>query len=138
MLAIVYALLCLLLASGEARAQAGLPTAPAIDSVVEGNESLTVAWTAPASTGGSDITAYDLRHIETDAPDKADANWTVLDAVWTSGSLEYTATGLSNGTEYDVQVRAVNANGDGPWSLTATGTPDDHGDTLETATAYSR
>ena len=137
MLAIVCTLLCLLLPSGEVRAQDSLPTAPAIDSVTEGNESLTVAWTAPASTGGADITAYDLRYIETDATDKADANWTVLDAVWTSGSLAYTATGLSNGTEYDVQVRAVNANGDGPWSATATGIPDDHGDTLETATVFT-
>ena len=135
-IAAVCALLCLLLASGEVRAQASVPTAPAIDSVVEGNESLTVAWTAPASTGGSDITAYDLRHIETDATDKADANWTVLYAVWTSGSLEYTVDGLTNGTEYDVQVRAVNATGDGPWSLSATGTPDDHGDTQATATEF--
>ena len=54
--------------------------------------------------------------------------------VWLSGTLEYTVSGLDNGTEYDVQVRAVNANGDGPWSTTATGIPDDHGDTRETAT----
>ena len=30
---------------------------------------------------------------------------------------------LTNATEYDVQVRAVNRGGDGPWSQTETGTP---------------
>ena len=37
---------------------------------------------------------------------------------WTSGALQYTITGLTNGTEYDVQVRALNSNGDGTWSAT--------------------
>ncbi len=107
---------------------------PSIDSVVEGNESLLVSWSAPVSTGGSDITAYDLRRIETEATDKSDANWTEEQDAWTSGDLEYTVSGLGNGTEYDVWVRAVNANGDGAWTTTSTGTPDDHGDTRETAT----
>ena len=115
-------------------AQSGVPSAPSIDSIIKGNESLRVSWSAPASTGGSDITAYDLRRIETAATDKADANWIEEQDVWTSGDLEYIVLGLSNGTEYDVQVRAVNANGDGAWSTTATGIPDDHGDTRETAT----
>ena len=127
-------LLCLLLFSRDAMAQSGVPDAPSVDSVVEGNQSLTVSWSAPASTGGSDITAYDLRRIETSATDKADANWTVEEDVWLSGTLEYTVSGLSNGIEYNVQVRAVNANGDGAWSTTATGVPDDHGDTRDAAT----
>ena len=133
-LAAVFAGLCLFLTSGGAMAQSGVPTAPSIDSVVEGDESLLVSWSAPASNGGSDITAYDLRRIETSATDKADDNWTVEEDVWLSGTLEYTVSGLDNGTEYDVQVRAINTNGDGPWSTTATGIPDDHGDTRETAT----
>ena len=33
--------------------------------------------------------------------------------------LQYVLTGLTNGTQYDVQVRAVNSAGDGPWSATA-------------------
>ncbi len=86
---------------------------------------LTVTWSAPSSKGGSAITAYDLRYIRSDAPDKADANWTVVEDVWSTGSgalLTYELTGLSGGTRYDVQVRAVNGSGDGPWSATATGT----------------
>ena len=112
------ALLCLALALGYASAQS-VPAAPDIDSVSSGDTTLTVAWTAPA--GGTGITAYDVRHIETSADETDDANWTVVDNAWISGALQYTITGLTNGTEYDVQVRAVNSNGDGTWSATKTG-----------------
>ena len=82
-----------------------------------------MAWTAPA--GDTGITAYDVRHIETSADETMDSNWTEVDDAWTSGTLEleYTIIGLTNGTEYDVQVRAVNSHGDGTWSDTKTGTP---------------
>ena len=86
-----------------------------------GDTTLTVAWTAPA--GATGITAYDVRHIETSEDETDDTKWTVEDNAWTSGALEYAVTGLTNGTEYDVQVRAVNSNGDGTWSDTKTGTP---------------
>ena len=100
------------------------PGAPAIGAVIPGAGSLTVSWTAPSSDGGSDITAYDLRHIETTADETVDSNWTVEDDVGTTGGkLQYTLTGLTEGTQYDLQMRAVNAEGDGPWSATATGTP---------------
>ena len=39
-----------------------------------------------------------------------------------SGSLQYTLSGLTGGTQYDVQVRAVNAAGASAWSATVTGT----------------
>ena len=82
-----------------------------------------VAWTAPEDDGGEAIAAYDLRYIRSDASDKADDNWTVQTSVWTgSGILEYTVTGLTHDTEYDAQVRAVNAVDSGPWSATVTGT----------------
>ena len=41
-----------------------------------------------------------------------------MDDAWTSGPLTYTITGLAGDTQYDVQVRAVNAVGDGLWSDT--------------------
>ena len=113
-------LLCITLLLGNARAQT-TPAAPTIDSVASGDVSLTVTWTAPADETG--ITAYDVRHIETSEDESVDANWTVVDNAWTSGTLEYTITELKNGTQYDVQVRAVNANGDGAWSGTTVGTP---------------
>ena len=98
--------------------------APEVHQVTAGTNSLTVSWTAPSSDGGSSITAYDLRHIRSDATNKGDANWTVVQDVWTgSGTRSYELAGLDGGTQYDVQVRAVNAAVDGPWSSTATGTP---------------
>ena len=128
-------LFTLALALGNADAQSGTPAAPAIDSVNAGDAALTVAWTAPSDTGNSSISAYDLRYIRTDATDKADANWTPLEDIWSgAGDLRYSVTGLENGVQYDVQVRAVNTQGDGAWSATQTGTPADHGNNRGSAT----
>ena len=132
LLAAGLALLCLVLALGYASAQSP-PAAPTIDSVSSGDTTLTLAWTAPA--GATGITAYDVRHIETSADETDDANWTMEEDAWKDGggSLAYAVTGLTNGTEYDVQVRAVNSNGDGTWSDTTSATPADHGNDLATA-----
>ena len=101
------------------------PDAPTIGSVTPELDSLAISWSPPLNDGGSDITAYDLRHIETSADETVDSNWTVVEDVWTTGggALEYTLTGLTADIQYDIQVRAVNAEGDGPWSETVTGTP---------------
>ena len=100
-----------------------LPSAPAITSITRGDRTLAVVWTAPADTGGGVITAYDVRYIETSEDETDDANWTVWDNAWRSGDLRYVISNLTNATEYDVQVRAVNSAGDGEWSDTETGTP---------------
>ena len=101
-----------------------VPGPPTIASVTPGDGTLTVAWSAPTETGGANIIAYGVRYILTDATDKADANWTVVEDAWASGTLEYViATGLTHDMGYDVQVRAVNSRGDGEWSATGTGTP---------------
>ena len=99
-----------------------VPGAPTIDSVTAGPQALTVGWATPEVTGGSAITSYDVRHILSDAADKAAANWTVESSEWTPGSddLRYTITGLEGGAGYDVRVRAANSVGDGLWSDTVT------------------
>ena len=111
------------------------PSAPAITSITRGDRSLAVVWTAPADTGGGVITAYDVRYIETSEDETVESNWTVRDNAWRRGDLRYVISSLTNATEYDVQVRAVNSAGDGAWSGTETGTPlpDDIPITLEWA-----
>ena len=119
----VAALLGPMLALGVVGASHGAPHAPTVSSVTPGEGTLTVVWTAPSDAGASAITAYDIRTIETAAADKADDAWDVVDDAWTSGDLTYSVGGLTAGVEYDVQVRAVNAAGDGNWSDTAAGRP---------------
>ena len=99
------------------------PAAPAINLITVGDGALAVSWSAPSDSGGSTITSYDVRYIRSDAPDKADDNWTERDGIWTSGVLRSTLSSLTNGVGYDVQVRAVNGAGDGSWSATASATP---------------
>ena len=101
------------------------PDPPTITTpITVGADSMTVAWSAPNDDGGSPITAYDLRYIRTDADETMESNWTVMEEVWAAGggSLQYGLTGLTGGTQYDVQMRAVSSGGAGPWSATAIGT----------------
>ena len=117
-LAALCAFFCLVLAPDIVRAQpVTTPAAPAIDSLTPFNGASTVAWSAPADDGASAITSYDLRYIRGDT---LDTNWTVRDSVWTSGELSYTITGLDASARYEVQIRAVNPAGNGPWSAAAT------------------
>ena len=91
------------------------PGYPEIGSLATGEGSLMIDWKAPADIGASDITSYDLRHIPSTA---SDSNWTEVAGIWQTGNLTYTLTGLEAGAWYDVQVRAVNDSGAGPWSDT--------------------
>ena len=94
---------------------------PTIITLTPGTDFLTITWATPTGAPDSAIIAYDLRHIESAAHDKSDTNWTVVDNAWTTGSgtLNYRISGLSHGTRYDFQVRAVTALSNGPWSATA-------------------
>ena len=102
-----------------------LPSAPINLAVAPGDTSLTVVWDQPANTGGENPTGYDVRYIMTSEDETDDANWTEQLGAWTesSGVRSYTITGLETGVQYDVQVRAENSVGKGPWSATEAGTP---------------
>ena len=92
---------------------------------IEDPDSLTTTWAPPAS--GPAVSAYDLRFVLTENDERIEANWTIVHNVWADeGDHWYVITGLSAGEQYDVQVRAVNADGQGPWSITASGTPAGH------------
>ena len=94
----------------------GAPAAPAAPSVTAGEGQLEVTWTAP-SNGGSAIDDYDVRYRRTGG------SWTELPDTGKSTARSATITGLRNGAAYEVQVRAGNQIGDGPWSPSARGTP---------------
>ena len=129
------AALSLFAVEGRASAQETLG-APTIGTVTAAPVSLTVNWSAPSQTGSSTITAYDIRYILTSATDRTDGNWT-LEEAWVAGgsTLRHAVTGLRDSTSYDIQVRAVAASDDGPWSTPATaGTTTDHGGTTSAAT----
>ena len=103
----------------------GAPGPSTITAVTPGGGFLNVSWTPPTEAG---ITAYDLRYVESgyDNRDKWHRwSYVAIDA-WAAGSdgaLAYSVTGLTAGTQYDVQVRAFIGVLPGPWSATATDTP---------------
>jgi len=77
-----------------------IPDAPTITSSYAGNGQLTISFTAPAFNGGLAITKY---QYSLDG-----SNWSDTDAGITSPR---TISGLSNGTDYTVRLRAVNSLG---------------------------
>ena len=105
---------------------------------VPGDHSLTLNWRAPIETGKPVITSYDLRYTPTGLDETVETEWTMLDDVWTIGfsPMEYVLEGLTAGVQYDLQLRAVNAAGSGPWSATATGTPSTWGATRSFSQEY--
>ena len=86
--------------------QRGPPPVPTSLKAAFGNQNVTLTWAAPASDGGSAIIRYEYRY--------AQSSGTLPDS-WIGVGLALTANiaGLTNGTEYDFEVRAVNDQGDG-------------------------
>ena len=80
--------------------------------------SLTVTWSAPDITGKSAIDDYDVRYKLSTASSWTNEPANTADSTATTRTL----TGLAPASQYDVQVRAENDEGDGAWSDTATGT----------------
>ncbi len=90
------------------------PTVPgtmAAPSLEAGNEQLRANWTPPEETGGSDITAYELRHS-----DNGGSSWSEDITTVAAPATETIITNLTNGTTYVAQVRARNSAGAGEWS----------------------
>ena len=87
------------------------PSAPAAPTLTsKTHTSLTVGWTAPANTGKPDITSYDVRYR------RPSVSSTFTDGPQDQTGTSATITNLGPSTNYQVQVRATNAEGNGPWS----------------------
>ena len=93
----------------------GVPAAPFVSSA--SLTSVTAAWTAPANAGPA-IGDYDYRYRAS----SPQGSWTEVTTTTITG-LSATITQLTEGTEYDVQVRATNDEGTSGWSDPGTGTP---------------
>ena len=88
-------------------------------SVARGENGLTAKWTAPTNTGASEVTGYELRHKQSSA---GDDDWSLIEDL--AADLDnYTIDVDSQVDEYDIEVRAVNSHGDGPWAI-ATADPE--------------
>ena len=96
-----------------AAAPGTIPSAPTITGITAGNELLSVSFTA-GFTGGSAITNYKY---------STNGGITFTAVSPTATTTPITITGLSNGTLYDVQLKAVNAFGDGIATASVSATP---------------
>ena len=89
------------------------PAAPSVTATAGTTDSLSVNWTAPSNTGPA-IDNYDLRYREGTGGSWTDGPQNVSGTSATIGSL-------TEGTSYQVQVLARNAEGDSPWSPPGSG-----------------
>jgi Ca2+-binding RTX toxin-like protein len=85
------------------------PNAPTIGTATAGISSATVNWTAPASNGGPATTSFEIVVL---------TGTTVVNTITgiPASATSQVVTGLTNGTTYTFQVRAVSAIGPSPLS----------------------
>ena len=94
-----------------------VPLAPTAVTAATGDRALAVAWSVPSDDGGSLISGYDVEYRIKDSGDPWTSDRTSVSAtVWT-------IDGLTNGVDYEVQVRARNIRGPGVWSFPGEGRP---------------
>ena len=109
-------------------ASASSPPAAVSDVVVvpvpRSTSSLTVSWSAPDNAGKPAVTGYDVRYSES-----GENNWTTV-RVDDAASTTLIIGSLRPNNYYDVQARALNADGAGPWSSTAEGATSPRSETL--------
>ena len=90
------------------------PDAPVVQVDSASPISLNVTWLAPATPDRPAVSNYDLRY-------KLAGEATFIDGPHDVSGTSTTIGGLLPASSYDVQVRATNAEGDGPWSASQPG-----------------
>ena len=101
--------------SPVSRTPTGNAFAPQNLQYIEGDGKVTLTWDAPSNNGGSAITGY--RIIRNDGT----SNTSILQTDLVN--LEYIDNGLTNGQSYTYSIKAVNANGDSPFSNSVSAMP---------------
>ena len=106
---VLFAFVVAFLLAIDAQAQdLTVPSAPQDVVAAAEDGGVVLRWSAPADNGGSNVLRYEMRRAEgTSVPE--DAFW-ISTGSRTSGAFRR----LTNGTLYSFEVRAVNAQGDGP------------------------
>jgi sugar lactone lactonase YvrE len=103
--------------TGQSVTPATTPGAPTLAAPTAGNGTLQLTVTPPGDNGGDTVTAY---QVSTDNG----ATWATLTTTAGAGSTRVgTVSALTNGTTYQVRVRAVNGIGSGTASAAQAGTP---------------
>ena len=103
---------------GTPMASVSPPPPPEAPRLTAGDRRLEVSWSPPSSDGGAPIVDYDVRYRAGDG-----GPWNPRPDTVNSTATTDTIPDLTNGTEYEVQVRAGNSAGDGAWSASSRGTP---------------
>ena len=105
------------------------PAAPVL-SAAAGDSLVTLTWSA-SDTGGAPITGYEYRR-SADGGTTWSPDWGAIADSAPGGANDdsFTVSGLTNGTQYTFEVRAVNKAGDGAVSNRAMATPAAFTDTI--------
>ena len=90
--------------------QAKTITVKLLLTVTEGHHAVKLDWTAPAADGGSAITGY---HVTVNGG---------TSSLSTGSTSTASTVAIFDNNDYPFQVRAENANGNGPWSSAVTAT----------------
>ena len=85
------------------------PATPIVSAVSGSSTSLSVSWAAPANAGKPPIDSYDVQYRVGNSGDWSDGPENVM-------GTTVTVTGLAADTDYEVRVRATNAEGNSGWS----------------------
>ena len=97
----------------DVEGETGVPDAPGTPQATVGNGEIQWHW-LPGSDNGAALTGFIFQYRLQNGNWSADVDLTVCG---------HTTTGLTNGETYQARVRAVNSEGNGPWSTTGTGSP---------------
>ena len=89
-----------------------VPDAPVNLQAASDSETVSLSWEAPTDDRGSEITGYAYRHKETGG---SFSEWTDIpdSTLGSANAGSYTITGLTNGSTYTFELRAVNMHGGG-------------------------